>query len=121
MIIEDRDGHVLLLLRGPTDRWMPGRWNLPGGKIDPGETAEQAAVREAREETGLRVGALVPIARERTPVGALAVFYARRWSGQVRLIDGEHAAHAWVPRAEAPYWDVVSPQGLVLRQFARRL
>ncbi len=35
-----------------------GRWSFPGGKIEPGETARQAAEREAWEETGLRVRAL---------------------------------------------------------------
>lgn len=35
-----------------------GRWSFPGGKIDPGETARQAAEREALEETGLRVRVL---------------------------------------------------------------
>lgn len=115
VIIEDRDGRVLLLLRGPTDHWMPGRWNLPGGKIDPGESAAQAAAREAREEAGLQVSSLYLVSR----LGGLDVFYAGRWSGQVRLLDGEHATHAWVPRAELPYWDVVPAQQRVLEQLSR--
>ncbi len=32
VVVEDGQGRVLLLLRGPTDPWMPLRWNLPGGK-----------------------------------------------------------------------------------------
>jgi len=119
VIIEDRDGHVLLLLRGPTAPWMPYRWNLPGGMIEPGETAMDAAVREAREETDLRVRALVPLARARSRGGALDVFYAKHWSGQVRLRDGEHISHAWVPRAEAGAWDLVPNQRATLRRFAR--
>jgi mutator protein MutT len=39
---------------------LAGLWEFPGGKIEPGESPEAAAVRECREETGLRV---VPIRR----------------------------------------------------------
>lgn len=46
-------GQVLLIERG----WDPheGMWALPGGHVDPGETALEAAVRELVEETGVRV------------------------------------------------------------------
>src|SRR5205085_5016645 len=47
------DLEVLLVRRGRAPR--QGEWSLPGGSIEPGETARQAAAREALEETGLRV------------------------------------------------------------------
>ena len=77
VIIEDRNGRVLLLLRGPTAPWMPLRWNLPGGRIEPGETSMHAAARETREEANLRVRTLVPVARAQSARGgALDVYYA---------------------------------------------
>ncbi|ANB02479.1 NUDIX hydrolase [Ectothiorhodospira sp. BSL-9] len=48
---EPGDAHVLLIER----RHPPHGWALPGGFVDVGETVEQAAVREALEETGLEV------------------------------------------------------------------
>ncbi len=121
VIIEDRAGRVLLLLRGPTAPWMPLRWNLPGGHVEPGETSAQAAVREAREETNLRVHALTPFARARTMrSGTLDVFYVERWTGRVQLDERENVSCVWVPRETVSDWDLIPPQREVLRQLARR-
>jgi 8-oxo-dGTP diphosphatase len=52
-VITGPDGRLLLIQRGHE----PGRglWSLPGGRIEPGETDQQAVVREVAEETGLTV------------------------------------------------------------------
>lgn len=53
LMIGDR---FLMLHRPSTSRSYPGRWSLVSGKVEPGETLEEAAVREVLEETGIRVG-----------------------------------------------------------------
>ena len=47
------DGRVLLIRRGKEP--LRGRWLVPGGTVELGETLEQAVVREIREETGIEV------------------------------------------------------------------
>jgi mutator protein MutT len=55
----------LLVTRRPSDSsHLPGYWEFPGGKLEPGETPERCAVREVLEEIGLHVA---PRAR-RTPI-----------------------------------------------------
>lgn len=52
-IVRDTEGRLLLIRRGTEPG--RGRWSVPGGKVEPGEPAKEAAAREVREETGLRV------------------------------------------------------------------
>ena len=53
VIIEFPNNKILLIKRGTVV--FRGYWALPGGKVDAGETVEEAIVREVREETGLKV------------------------------------------------------------------
>jgi 8-oxo-dGTP diphosphatase len=54
------DGRVLVVRRGKAP--SKGSWTLPGGRVEPGETREQAIEREVRQETGLEVRAAVEVA-----------------------------------------------------------
>lgn len=50
-VVMDEQGHVLLI----RENYGKRRYGLPGGRVDAGETPEEAVVREVREETGLEV------------------------------------------------------------------
>jgi 8-oxo-dGTP diphosphatase len=101
-IIIDSGGRLLLIRRGHE----PGRglWSVPGGRIEPGESDEQAVIREVREETGLsvRVGRLIGSVRRPAPGGA--VFDIRDYAATVAegtLTAGDDADDAqWVDRAQ---------------------
>jgi 8-oxo-dGTP diphosphatase len=68
-VIHDADGRLLLIRRGHAPH--EGLWSLPGGRVEPGESAEAAVVREVLEETGLRVRAGAAVGRVRIPAGAV--------------------------------------------------
>lgn len=68
-------GEDILLARRPPGKTLAGMWEFPGGKIDPGEQAEQALHRELMEELGCQV----VIQRSGPPV-----LHAYEW-GQIRL------------------------------------
>jgi 8-oxo-dGTP diphosphatase len=52
--VVERDGSFLIGQRPPGVP-LAGLWEFPGGKVEPGESPQQAAIRECREETGLEV------------------------------------------------------------------
>jgi 8-oxo-dGTP diphosphatase len=51
----------VLIAQRPPGSWQAGRWEFPGGKVEPGESAEAAVHRELREEIGITVLQAVPV------------------------------------------------------------
>ena len=61
VICFDPHGRILMIRsHDPADRSKPAWWELPGGGIDPGETAEAACLRELHEEVGITVAVMGP-------------------------------------------------------------
>lgn len=56
-----QDGAVLLLQRAATETHLTGYWDVPGGRLDYGETPEAALHRETTEEAGVDVSIITPV------------------------------------------------------------
>lgn len=91
------DGQLLLAQR-PTGKPWAGWWELPGGKIEPGETVLQALARELKEELDINVSQatrwVTHIHEYPTTVVRLAFCQVTRWDGQPTGMEGQ--ALAWV-------------------------
>jgi len=90
----DPDGRVLIAQR-PEGKSMAGLWEFPGGKVDAGETPEQALVRELHEELGIETATscLAPIAfashgYEKFHL-LMPVFACRKWAGTPQPREGQ--------------------------------
>jgi 8-oxo-dGTP diphosphatase len=97
---------VLLAARRTEPAALAGGWEFPGGKVDPGETHEEALHREVREELGVEVelGEQVPgpLPGGRWPLGesfAMTVWLARVTAGEPAPIE-DHDQLRWLRHAE---------------------
>ncbi|MEY4641336.1 MAG: hypothetical protein RLZZ227_1330 [Pseudomonadota bacterium] len=96
-VIVNKAGQVLLALR-PKDKHKGGLWEFPGGKVEPGETVQQALARELLEEINLIVGDSSPFLVIDHDYGdkqvMLDVWLVTRFSGEPHGSEGQQIA--WV-------------------------
>jgi 8-oxo-dGTP diphosphatase len=118
-LVLDGQGRVLVAQRS-SRKALAGKWEFPGGKIEPGESGPTALVREIREELGceIEIGVALPVVRHEYPAGVIALhpFLARVASGTPSA--HEHAAVRWVTLDEANTLDWAEADLPVLAAFA---
>ena len=128
-VVMVRGGDVLLCrqYRRMRDRLA---WEIPGGKVEPGEPPETAARRECLEETGVRCGRLAPLIRFHvgdTVENLTHVFHARQGQPAARRWDAREVERpAWIPLerclemiARGQIMDSLSIIGLLAYRFLR--
>ncbi|MDQ6683310.1 MAG: NUDIX domain-containing protein [Chloroflexota bacterium] len=102
---EADDAEVLVVQRAVEPGF--GAWDLPAGYLEPGESAEEGALRETREEAGLAVEltALAGVYSSRAANAVTTVYRARPSDAAAPVvIDAESTDHAWVRRDRVVDW-----------------
>lgn len=99
-ILVDREGRYLLTSR-PAGKAYAGYWEFPGGKLEPGETVEQALRRELQEEIGVTIGD-APVWRDAMvdyPHALVHLQFCKvtTWSGELHMREGQHFSWQRLP------------------------
>ena len=115
-------GDAVLCARRSAPPSLAGKWEFPGGKVEPGETDAAAVVRECREELGVevvvgrQVGGDAPIDERLT----LRVYLARLLPAQPEPRPlADHDLLTWVPRAELLEQDWLAPDVPIVEELSK--
>ena len=115
------DGDRVLAARRTAPVAAAGWWEFPGGKVEPGETPEQALVREIAEELGCTIGVTGWLAGE-APIGEthlLTVAFAHLVSGDP--VPREHDLVRWLAADELGTVDWLEPDRPFLPELRTRM
>jgi 8-oxo-dGTP diphosphatase len=117
-VLIDGDDNFLLTSR-PEGKVYAGYWEFPGGKVEPGETVEQALRRELHEELGITIGPAHPwqVALHDYPHALVRLHFCKvyDWSGRFERREGQSMAWQTLPVQVAPVLPGTVP---VLHWFA---
>ena len=104
-LIWDRDR--FLICQRPENKARGLLWEYVGGKVEPGETKQEALIRECREELGITItvgDVFMDVVHEYPDITVhLTLFHASIAEGTIRLL--EHNAIAWITPVEIPDYD----------------
>ena len=101
------DGDRFLICQRPKNKARGLLWEYVGGKVEPGETKQEALIRECREELDVTItvgDVFMDVVHEYPDITVhLTLFHASIAEGTIRLL--EHNAIAWITPAEIPDYD----------------
>jgi len=104
-VLIDARGRFLLTSR-PAGKVYAGHWEFPGGKVEPGETIEQALRRELHEELGITIGPAEPWQVELMdyPHARVRLHFCKvhAWQGEFEMREGQAMAWQDLPVQVAP-------------------
>ena len=106
------DGEMLLSTRPPGKPYA-GYWEFPGGKLEAGETVEQALRRELMEELGITIGpaSVWKVTEHHYPHALVRLHWCKvwEWTGEFEMREGQSMAWQQLPLSVAPVLPGATP------------
>ena len=121
LIINDKEGRVLILKRAHTG-YSEGLWCLPGGKIDYGQTIEQAIAKELKEETSLVCTTSKflfyqdSLPKNEGKMHCINLYFECSVSGKIKLNE-ESGEYAWISQDDMDKYDIAFRNDKGLKKY----
>lgn len=129
-VIVDTRGRVLILREAETyaDGTNTGKYHMPGGRLEKGETYFEGLAREIMEETGLEAEALYPLAVDEwrpvirgVPHHIIAVFTLCKLKGKGKaVVSDEHDEAIWIDPLKAKDYALLPAEAKALQAYVDR-
>lgn len=125
-LIVNRQGKVLILREADTyeEGTNTGRYHLPGGRLNTGESYENGLRREVKEETGLEIRPLYPIyvgewhpVIKGVPNQIIAIFTVCKAKTTKVKLSEEHDDYKWINPKDMSKYDIMDPEPDVLNRY----
>ena len=117
-----KDNKILIARRSSGDESLLGKWEFPGGKVEPGENEYQAIEREIKEEFELNIHAKIfltnNIFKYPTKTVDLRLYSCEYVSGNFKLHD--HSEYKYIDKSELLNYDL-APADIPLAQFVKEM
>lgn len=116
-----QSNRLLLLRRGESAPWMPGRYCLPGGRLDSNESLIDCAVREMFEETGLKLhtNELIPVTISYTSYSKIVYVCNSVGLYDVKL-NWEHSEYHWATMEQSLSMSLVNGLATTIKTLGGR-
>ena len=95
-----KDGRLLILKRASDEVQMPNIWEIPGGRLEPGENPFEGVKRETKEETGIDIEVVHPLSvrhfkRDDGQTITMLIFLCKALNEEIK-ISKEHSDFEWI-------------------------